>query len=447
MKNPMSPTPSSVKERLGWILFDFANSSYTTVIITAVYAVVFPRFIAGETKWGNLLWSLALSMALLLTAFTAPVLGAMSDLRPYKKRFLTSSVLVCAVATALLFFARPGEPQALPLAFGLLVVSYWAYSLGENFISAFLPSLESKEGMGRLSGLAWGIGYVGGLASTLLVLGLTLPHTLSHSLGIQLIGPLTALFFLVGAIPSFLWLREAKPKTNGGGGSDRAVMVETFHHLATTFRHFKSHRPLMQFLASYFFAFGGLSIVISFTFIYGDQVIHWKSGVQALMFAISNIAAAIGAITAGSLQRKWGDLRVYRLSLLVWVLAVGLIVAAPGLTLWLHRVFHLRIEVWQIFLGVGATAGFCLGATQAVARAVVGLYAGTKRPGEYYGFWAFTGKMAAVLGLLAIGALQWVFGLAGSIAICGLFFLVAWFVSWGVPEPRDSANALGSPGK
>lgn len=434
----MTPGPSTIKERLGWILFDFANSSYTTVIITAVYAVIFPRFIAGDPRWGNLIWSFALSSALVLTALTAPILGAMSDLRPYKKIFLTASVLICTAATALLFFARPGEPHALHLAFGLLVLSYWAYSLGENFISAFLPALESKDGMGRLSGFAWGVGYVGGLASTLLVLDLTLPHNQNHPMGIQLIGPLTALFFLVGAIPSFLWLREAKPQKPEAGGWNRAAFTDTFNHLGHTFRELRRHRPLMQFLASYFFAFAGLSIVISFTFIYGDQVIHWKSGVQALMFAVSNIAAAIGAVTAGSLQRKWGDLRVYRLTLLVWVLAVVLIVAAPSLTSWLHRVFHLKVEVWQIFLGVGATAGFCLGATQAVARAVVGLYAGTSRPGEYYGFWAFTGKMAAVLGLLAIGALQWVLGLAGSIAVCAVFFLLAWFVSLGVPEPRDS---------
>jgi UMF1 family MFS transporter len=118
-------------------------------------------------------------------------------------------------------------------------------------------------------------------------------------------------------------------------------------------------------------------------------------------------------------------------------------VAAPRLTLWLHQTFHLMVEVWHIFLGVGATAGFCLGATQAVARAMVGLYAGEIRSGEYYGFWAFTGKMAAVLGLLAIGGLQWVLGLAGSIAVCAVFFLLAWFVSLGVPEPRSSGIDTG----
>ena len=438
----MTTTPRApAREIFGWAMFDFANSSYTTVIVTVVFSVIFPRLIVGdgpEYRQGNLLWSVALSVSYGLVVLTAPVLGAIMDFRAAKKRFLFGSYLLTVAATALLYFASPGQVW---LAVVLVVISNYGFSVGESFTSSFLPDLGPTEELGKISGFAWGLGYVGGIACTALVLGIVGDQTLENFGRVRLVGPITALFFLVAAVPTFMFLRErGTPKVLPPGES---MLAMGFRRIVETGRALGGFRDLLMFFVSFFFAMAGLSIVIAFAFIYGDQVIRWSRTSQMLMFVITNLTASVGAVGFGFLQKRWGNLRTFNVTLGIWVAAIIGIWGTPGITAWLNGAFGTAWRAESVFLFMGAMAGLCLGATQSASRTLVAVFSPESKSAEFFGFWGLFGKLAAVFGLLSLGVLQVRLGLQSAILLCSLFFLVALALTLFVREERGRAAATG----
>ena len=428
-----------LREIIGWAMFDFANSSYTTVIITVAFSVVFPKLIVGDEKSGNLLWSYALSIALFLVAFSGPILGAIMDFSASKKKFLFGSYIITVLATAALYFVVPGEPYAVVLGIILVAVSNYGFSVGENFASAFLPDLGPPEDLGKISGFAWGIGYFGGILSTGLVLALTTPHDMTNLDGVRLIGPITGAFFFLAGIPTFLLLKErGKAKELPPG---RNYFSIGFDRLKKTIAEIKDFRDLIIFLFSFFFAYAGLAIVISFAFIYGDQVIKWDASAQALMFVLTNLSAAVGALLFGFIQDRIGDKKTYSITLIVWIIAVTLIWGANGLTQWINSTFGSQLESQTVFLFIGVLAGLCLGSTQSSARAMVGVFSPESKAGEFFGFWGLSGKLSAIFGLLSLGFLQYMLGLENAILLCSGLFLIALIVNMSVDEARGKKMA------
>lgn len=439
------PARAPTREIFGWAMFDFANSSYTTVIITVVFSVIFPKIIVGdgpEYRQGNLLWSIALSISYALVVLTAPFLGAVMDYRAAKKRFLFGSYILTVVATVALYFATPGR---VGLAMTLLIASNYGFAVGESFAASFLPDLGPKRDLGRISGYAWGIGYIGGLISTAIVVfsvGEQKPENIEK---LRFIGPMTAGFFFIAAIPTFLFLRERGiPRVLPPGKNLFGIGIE---RLRTTTGELKDFQDLVRFLAGLFFATAGLSIVISFAFIYGDQILHWKPKTQLLMFVLTNISAAGGAVLFGAIQDRYGNLRTYRLTLVIWILAVICIYQTPAFA---RIMTSLTNKPWageDVYLFVGTLAGLCLGATQSAGRTIVALFAPESKSGEIFGFWGVTGKLAAIFGLLTLGLLQNALGLESAILVCAVFFMLAWTLSLTVDESRGVAAAKAHEGE
>ena len=418
------------KEIFGWAMFDFANSAYTTVIVTVVYSIIFPKLIVGdgpEYRQGNLYWSIALSLSYALVVLTAPVLGAVMDHAGHRKRWLAGSWLLTVVATASLYF---GTPEHVYLAMFLLIVSNFGFAVGESFSASFLPELGPTDMLGKISGAAWGLGYFGGLVSTAAVLFGLGPQTAENFENLRLVGPITAAFFFFGALPTFLLMKErAVPKPLPAG---ETWLTIGFSQLRGTLKALQNHRDLMIFFGSFFFAMAGLSIVISFAFIYGDQVIHWKASTQTMMFVITQITAAGGALAFGYLQARLGDLKTYGITLMVWVVTVLLI----GFAVPISTALGLPAETF--FLIVGCFAGACLGSTQSAARTVVAVMSPPDRVGECFGLWGLFGKLAAIVGLLSLGFLQSALGLENAILVCAGFFLAA-FAVLQLIKPRPAS--------
>jgi UMF1 family MFS transporter len=428
------------KELFGWAMFDFANSAYTTVIITVVYAVMFPEIIVGPDSdgsfgTGNLLWSIALAISYGLVVITAPIFGAIIDFTAAKKKFLFFSYLLTVIATALLFFVKPGYYQ---LGMILIIFSNFGFATGESFVSSFLPELGPPEDLGKISGYAWGLGYFGGLLSTILVTMLG-PIQIDNMSNLHFVGPITAVFFLLTAIPTFLWVKErATPKQLALGENPIKI---GFRRLVHTFRELEDFRELMIFLVSLFFAMAGLSIVISFAFIYGNQVIKWDDTSRVLMFVITQFTAAGGALLFGYLQDIIGAKKTFNFTLLMWIIAVILIWATEDVTLFINNLFNMSFESQTIFLMIGCLAGMGLGATQSASRAIVGLFSPESKSAEFFGFWGLSGKLASIVGLLAIGLMQKVLGLHNAILLCSLFFMMSLLVNVLVSYSRGMEAA------
>ncbi len=431
--------PDHVRRRevFGWAMYDFANSSYTTVIITVAYAVVFPKLIVGDGPdyaRGNFLWSTTLSIGNLLVVLTLPVLGAMMDTLGHRKRFLAASTVLTAVPTALLYFAGPGDEY---LAMSLVVLSAYGFALGESFVASFLPDLGPPDSLGRISGLAWGLGYIGGLGCTAIVLfglGPAVPENMDMQ---RWIGPITAAWFVLASIPTFVLLKDrAKPRPAEGNPVTRGI-----GQLISTMKSLGRYRDLAVFLLSYLFAMAGLSIVVSFAFIYGDQVIGWSDESKALMFILTQLTASAGALGFGWLQGRVGDKPTYGLTLLIWMATVVCIWATPMMSTMASSALGREVGAEQVFLSVGLLAGLCIGATQSASRTLVALFAPEDKIGEFFGLWGVFGKLAAVVGLLSLGALQAWLGLQAGVLVTGVFFAIALVILVGVDTERGRQMA------
>ncbi len=205
MRSALAPQVK-LHEVWAWSMYDFANSGYTTVVITAVFGAYFVSEVAQNAPWATFAWTAALSVSYAAILVTGPLIGAWADAHAAKKQLLLLSTIGCVVFTALLWLAAPG---AVWLALGLIILSNYFFGSGENLIAAFLPELADSQAMGRVSGWGWSFGYLGGLAS----LGICLAYITAA----QRSGQPAALFVPVTMLitAGFLTSASPPPKTRG----------------------------------------------------------------------------------------------------------------------------------------------------------------------------------------------------------------------------------------
>ncbi|NBC64531.1 MAG: MFS transporter [Bacteroidetes bacterium] len=441
MKRLRSDIPrASKKEIFGWAMFDFANSTYTLLIITVIFPVLFTTVIVGDAeqnyRLGNLLWSVALAVSYFLVVLSGPVFGAIMDYSALKKKFLFYSYALTVASTGFLYFVEPGM---VVLGVTLLIVSNFAYAIGENFIAAFLPSLGPPKDLGKISGFGWALGYVGGLVAAGFVIYFLGEPTAGNFSRIRWVGPFTALFFMITAIPTFLWVKE--PGARKELPTQETFFSVGFKRLGETLRMITKFRDLAIYLISVFFAMAGVYIVVSFAFIYGDQVVNWDETVRIMMFVIVQITAAIGAFLFGYIQDKIGAKLTYNFTLVLWFLGVLGIWAVTDITAWLNILFNTNFEAQYVFLWIGIIAGISLGSSQSASRALVGIFTPEQKSAEFFGFWGLSNKIAGVFGIIGLGLLQAEFGLHQSVLFCAFLFLVALVVCFFVDEKQGEAAA------
>jgi len=433
----------SKKELFGWCMFDFANSSYTTVIISVTYGIVFSQLIVptgtdpqNPYQEGNALWGIALAISYLLVVFTGPIFGAITDFSARKKTFLFLSYVFCVISTATLWFVV--QPGMVWMAFVLIIISNFFFASGENFASSFLPFLGPKEELGKISGYAWGVGYFGGIASVILVstLGEVVPENFEK---LRLVGPYTAAFFLIAGIPTFIFLKEYADSNKKPEGV--TYLKVGFSRLADTLRDINKFKDLAIYLFSLFFAMAALGIVVSFAFIYGDQEIKVDNVHKTAMFLMIQVNAALGAVLFGFIQDRIGAKKTFNITLLVWIAGVLLINQVVNLTNGLNSILGAGFTTQWVFVGLSAIAGLGLGATQSASRALVGVLSPESKSGEFFGLWGLSGKIASAFGLFAIAWLQMIFSLRNAFLAIAVFFVLSLLINTFVNEKRGIETA------
>ncbi len=424
------PAPRAV--RLAWCLFDFANSGFPTVIVTALYVLWFKKVVVGaETKAashaGDLYWGLANAGAGLCVFLAAPLLGALADLGGWKRRFLIGSSLGCILATSLLPLAGPGRVMAAALLF-LLATAFFEASL--VFYNAFLPLLVPRGGIARLSGLGWGLGYFGGLGCLLACLPLVRG---GEAADLRPAPWIVAAWFLLFAFPSFALLRDEKP-----AGGTRAGFGTAWMRLRRTLGDLRREGgPLPRFLAAFFFYNNAVLAILAFTVDFTDHSLGFGLEENLVLIVVLNLAAAPGAVFFGRLATRIGTLRTLRLTLRLWLLALaGAILAAwPGL-------FSTE-GAKTFFWGVAGLASLCIGAVQATSRSFLSLLAPPGRSAETFGLMAFAGKASGVLGPLVFGLVSvWAQDQRAAVGSLGLFFLAGLLLLGPMKEPAGPCGSV-----
>jgi UMF1 family MFS transporter len=295
----------------------------------------------------------------LAVVFSAPVIGTIADALASKKRILLFATILCVGCTALLSQVGKG---AYVLGMLLLALSNFAYGTAEDLVAAFLPELAAREDMGKVSAFGWTIGYV--------------PVTMI----------ITAAFYGLGALPTFLVLKErSKPDP----ALQKGDMIKVgFERLRRTFLHATHYQDLFRFLISLLVFSCGTSTVISLASVYAQQVMGFTENDSLLMIFAVNVTAAIGAFGIGFIQDRIGSIRTLVIALCLWIVATaGAFFCKDRHTFWI----------------LANMIGLALGASGSSGRALVGLFSPPGRSGEFFGLWGLAGKLAAAIGPLTYG--------------------------------------------
>ena len=407
------------REVWAWSMYDFANSAYTTVVITAVFGAYFVGMVAEGKAWATFAWTAALSVSYAAILITGPLVGAWADAHAAKKGLLLATTVGCVIFTAALYYAGPG---AVVLSLVLLILSNYFFGAGENLIAAFLPELASSQAMGRVSGWGWSFGYLGGLAA----LGICLVYLMGNtqkpsSETVPVTMLITAALFAVAALPTFLFLRErATPQPR---------MDSPWARVRDTLRHARQFRDLRRFLICLVFYQAGITAVVALAAIYAEQAMKFTMQQTITLILVVNVTAAIGAFAFGYLQDAIGHVRAVALTLVGWIVMVLL----AGFS-----------ETASSFWVAANLAGLCMGSSQAAGRAVVGYLAPPARLAEFFGLWGLAVKAASIFGPLTYGAVTWMF--AGNhrlgIFATGIYFVVGLILLRGIDIERGREAAL-----
>jgi UMF1 family MFS transporter len=407
-----------LREVWAWSMYDFANSAYTTVVITAVFGAYFVGVVAEGQPWATFAWTAALSVSYAAILLTGPLVGAWADAHAAKKPLLLATTLGCVIFTAALYYAGPG---AIAVSLALLIVSNYFFGAGENLIAAFLPELASSGAMGRVSGWGWSFGYLGGLAA----LGICLFYITSSGKPATETVPvtmlITAAFFAVAAAPTFFFLRErAVPQPR---------MENPWARVKQTLREAEKYQDLKRFLVCLLFYQAGITAVVALAAIYAEQAMKFTMQQTITLILVVNVTAAVGAFGFGYLQDAIGHVRAVALTLVGWiamVLLAGFSQSAGS--------FWLAANL----------AGLCMGSAQAAGRAVVGYLAPPTRLAEFFGLWGLAVKAASIFGPLTYGAVTWIF--AGNhrlgIFATGVYFVIGLVLLRGIDIERGRTAAL-----
>ena len=412
-----------MREVWAWAMYDFANSGYTTVVITAVFNAYFVAVVAQNQPWATLAWSAALAISYVAIMVSAPLIGAFADAFAAKKKLLLLTTIGCVLFTAGLGLVGAGD---LWIAIFFVVLSNFFFGSGENLIAAFLPELASSEAMGKVSGWGWSLGYLGGLLSlglSLVYINYAQLHGATAKDFVPVCMLITAGLFALSSVPTFAILRErAKPQPHTG------IVRTALNRLMQTLMHARHYRDLWRFLLCIVFYQAGIQAVIALAAIYAEQAMHFETQQTITMIFAVNITAALGAFIFGNVQDRIGHVRAISATLVGWLIVILLAWAAQGPGL---------------FWVAANLAGICLGASQSAARALVGLLSPETRHAEFFGLWGLAVKFSSILGPITYGLVTWLSEGDHRLAmlITGSYFVVGLIILAGVNVERGRRAA------
>lgn len=424
-------TPKNSKSKIFiWTLFDFANTSYSIVVVTFIFAVYFKEVISLAKPVGDLYWSIGISVSMIITAIISPVLGAIADFSAGKKRFLLFFTLLSISATALLFFIGEGM-----IFWGLIlfIAANIGFEAGLVFYDAFLPEITTAKNYGRVSGYGFAMGYLG----SLVILAICLPFIKAEM--IRETFPLSAGFFLLFSLPLFFWLKDSRKNRK----QEESYIKIGFNRVAYTLKHLKNYKNLALFLASFFLYIEGVNTVIFFSGNYARTTLKFSFEELIIFFLIVQTTAILGSVVFGIIGDSIGQKKAISISLFIWIFTVIFAFATSTTDNFfvekLSSIFNSQPKDIQrnSFYIVGLIAGSVMGATQSTSRSLMSKLTPIEKRTEFFGFYSFFGKSSAIVGPLAFGLVSFITE-SQSFAILTLivFFIAGVWLLQYVKDPK-----------
>ncbi len=426
----MAQDPTATQDRraiTSWCLYDWANSAFTTLIVTFIYATYFTQAFADDEATGTALWSRGIVVSSVLIALLSPILGALADRGGSRRRDLLISTVVCVVASAALTFVKPGGENSVWLALTLFVAGNVAFEIGLVYYNSFLPAIAAPDKIGRISGYGWGAGYVGGLLCLLVALfgfvGLGgdpwFPLSTADNFNVRATNLLVAGWFLVFSLPLFFFVRDTTPR---GHFDPKGAFAD----LKQTLIDIRRYREVVRFLIARLIYNDGLVTIFAFAGIYAAGTFGMPVSEVILLGIVINVSAGLGAWAFGILDDRIGGKATLMWTLVALFVFSLLAILAPS-------------KAW--FWVAGILLGIFVGPNQSASRSLMGRFVPEKHRSEFFGFFAFSGKATAFAGPLLLGILSDLWGQRVGVSVVLLFFVAGGLLLMTVDEKRGIAAA------
>lgn len=398
---------------VGWMFYDFANSAFTTIIVTVVYSVYFiNNVVGGAAGYGEMLWGRAIGISMTLVALTAPIMGAVADFSRAKKRMLFFNCYITVIFTALLYFVKPG---AVFIGMLFFIIANYGFNSANVFYDAFLPEISKPEDIGKVSGLGWALGYVGGLMSLLVALPLV-------KLNVRLVFPAVALHFFLFSLFTFFWLKELRRPSKRSN-----YFRIAWQRVSFSLKNIAKQPQLLRYIISYFIYNDGITTVIVFASIYGIERFGMTTTQMITYFILAQFTSILGSAFFGWITDRLNVKFSLSVSLCIWI----------GVVIW---AFFCSSATEYYF--VGLVAGLAIGSSQSNSRTMLSLLTPAKRQAEYFGFYTLTGRLSSIIGPILYG---WIAHRTGdirfSILSLMLFFILGFALLQGVRLQEGIAQA------
>lgn len=367
----------------GWYLYDFGNSAYAAVVLLAIYSAYFKGSVVGGAE-GSRLWGISVGIAMLVSAFISPILAVIADHSAFKKRFLFFFSSLSWVFTGLLFFVQKGD---IFLGMLFFILAEIGYRSGQVFYNSLLTEVAEPDEIGRISANGWAIGSAGGILCLLLVLP-AIVLIEGSDLPVRGAFIFTAIFFLLSALPTFLWVKERgdhKPLPEG-----KNYLTLAFGRLGRTFRSVKHFNEFIKFIIAFLIFNDGIVMALDFAAIIGAVLYGMTQTQLIILMILVQFASVFGAYLSGLYGERVGFMRALVVSLLLMIAAV----------VWMF--FNTTLTGFFI---IASLAGFALTGVQAITRTMAGIFAPKGQSAEFYSFFAIAGKTSSFIGPTIYGFL------------------------------------------
>jgi len=416
----MTFTPSPSKFQIFvWTLFDFANTSFSVMIVAVGYSLYFKEIVAGGSGRGDFLWGIAVSISMLLTALIAPVLGAAADFSSRRKRFLFGFTIVSILSTALLFFINAGMVLA---GMVLFILANIGFEGGLVFYDAFLPNLTTEKSYGRVSGYGFAMGYVGSLTTLLIAMPLYANGFVQENLSnVRLSFVIAAGIFFLFSTPLFFFLRDHRARFE----EKVSYIGAGIQRVKDTIRHLRNFQNVARFLLAFFIYNDGILTVISFASIFATQSLGFTLQEVLILFALVQASGIIGSIIFGVVTDKIGPKKTININLILWMAVVA---------------GAYFVQSKEMFYVIGIIAGSSMGASQASSRSLMAQLTPKNHEAEFFGFFdGLCGKASAVIGTFLFGLISYITGDQRiSVLTIGLFFVAGYILLQRVDDTQSA---------
>jgi UMF1 family MFS transporter len=404
------------KEAVSWAFYDFANSAYALLILSFVFPIYFREVIVGGTS-GDFWWGLAVSISILIGGLASPIIGAIADHDTRRKRKFVIFGLLSMVGTAALYFTGP---NMLLFALVLFIITNLCFEIAQTLYDSFLLHVSTEETAGRISGLGWGLGYLGGIIA-MLALRPLYETGYSNPFLYKLTFPLTALFFFIFALPAFLFIKEHKKVTQ----KEKLINLIKigFSNTFRTLKDIKKHKKVAWFLVGFYILNDALVTIFAFIPIYAKVTLGMTIPEITIILLIVQAIGFPAAIFFGWLSDKRGSKKILLITIILW----GLIVL--GLSFATSKVFFYPIAI---------LTGCVIGSSQAIARSWFSKIIPKEKMCEFFGFNSFASKVAATTGPLIFGMIS-VFTGNQRIAMgtMVIYFVISFIIFYRIKEEKE----------